>query len=345
MKNNLRLPAEWELQSGVLLAWPPVNDYWRPVLADVRQAFFALAREIAEDQKLLLICEDRKLAEDYFKEQDINLSNIQFFEIPINDVWTRDYGPITVLENDKPVLLNFKFNAWGNKYSMPLDNAVCEKLNNFGAFNSPLKKLDIILEGGSIESDGAGTLLTTARCLLNSNRNATASSWLEENLKTHLGINKILWLEHGFLCGDDTDAHIDTLARFCNKDTICYQACDDATDEHYSELQKMAVELTKFRTAENNPYHLIALPWPKAQYSRVNGERLPASYANFLITNKKILLPTYNDPADQKALQILQKCFPDRKIVGIDARAIIEGFGSIHCVTMQLPQEVLSCNH
>jgi agmatine deiminase len=345
LKNkSIRLPAEWETQSGILLAWPHDDGYWQPVLSQAEKMFAALIEKIAEDETVIVVCRDKNQTENYLKSKQVLSPRIRLFEMPINDVWARDFGPISVMHNEKPTVLNFTFNAWGNKYDMPLDRMICENLNRAGAFGqNTFNKIDLVLEGGSLECDGQGTLLTTKQCLLNANRNSAFSQTdLETELKTHLGITRVLWLNHGYLCGDDTDAHIDTLARFCDTNTICYQSCDDENDEHYHDLKLMAEELKSFKTIDGQPYHLVPLPWPKPKLSQLTQDRLPASYANFLITNTKVLVPTYQDPADNQALAILTKCFPNRRVMGIDSLTFIENFGSIHCLTMQLPRGILS---
>lgn len=345
MKNQLiRLPAEWEKQSGVLLAWPHEDGYWKPILSSAKKAFAELIQTIAQDETVILVCRNKSETEKDFQALKVSSERIRLYEMPTNDVWARDFGPITVMQNTTPIVLNFTFNAWGNKYDMPFDRMIGENLNRQHAFgDNVFRKVDLVLEGGSVECDGQGTLLTTKKCLLNANRNTTFSQAdLEVELKNYLGISRILWLNQGYLCGDDTDAHIDTLARFCDPNTICYQSCDDENDEHYQPLQAMAEELKTFRTLQGQPYRLVPLPWPKAKYSQLTQDRLPASYANFLITNSKIIVPQYQDPADQKALAILASCFPNRQVIGINSLSFIENFGSIHCLTMQLPEGVIS---
>ena len=237
----------------------------------------------------------------------------------------------------KPVLLDFTFNGWGGKFAAEKDNAVSRKLHACGAFGTtPLRTVDLVLEGGSIESDGQGTLLTTTECLLNPNRNPHLSKeQIEEQLKSELGVSTILWLEHGYLAGDDTDAHIDTLARLCPDQTIVYVACDDPTDEHFAPLKAMERELEQFAG-----YRLLPLPWPGAKYD-AEGHRLPATYANYLVINGAVLVPTYNDPADLQALEVVGKAFPDREIIGIDCSTLILQHGSLHCITMQIPEGVV----
>ncbi|MFL6647021.1 MAG: agmatine/peptidylarginine deiminase, partial [Sulfurifustaceae bacterium] len=242
----------------------------------------------------------------------------------------------------RPLLLDFQFNGWGGKYAHDLDNLITRRLHEGDAFGSTsLETIDLILEGGAVEVDGSGTLLTTSRCLLAPTRNPRlAREAIEQELRDWLGLNRILWLEHGALEGDDTDSHIDTLARFCDARTIAYVTCDDPSDTHYRELKAMEAELKAFRAADGSPYRLVPLPWPRAQYDE--DRRLPATYANFLIINGAVLVPTYRDPADAVALRRLGECFPGREIVGIDCLPAIAQNGSLHCLTMQLPEGVLS---
>lgn len=340
---SLRFPAEWEPQSGVLLVWPPKKSYWTPLLAETENTYAQLISAIAENERVLLVCEDVPYAKNFLNPFKMNVQNVVFVELQTNDVWARDFGPITVFENDAPKLLDFCFNAWGGKYSLPLDDQATRALKNKNLFgDTPLERIEFILEGGSIDTNGQGVLLTTARCLTNTNRHEhTDLKTLEQVLKTSLGVTHIHWLQNGYLCGDDTDAHIDTLVRFCESNMLCYQSCEDPADEHYEELQKMAHELAAFKNEKGLPYARIPLPWPQKKLSRLDGNRLPASYANFLITNTQVLCPTYDDPADGEALEILAQCFPKRRVLGIDSLALIENFGSIHCLSMQLPLGVL----
>jgi agmatine deiminase len=270
------------------------------------------------------------------------LERVAIYAIPSNDTWSRDFGPLTVLEDGVPVLLDFGFNGWGLKFAAGQDNQITARLQAAGAFGARERRVPgLILEGGSIESDGAGTLLTTAECLLGPNRNPQLSrQGVEAELRRWLGAERILWLENGYLAGDDTDSHIDTLARLCPNDTIAYVACDDERDEHYEALRRMEAELRAFRNRDGRPYRLLPLPWPTAKYD-ADGERLPATYANFLVINDAVLVPTYQDSGDAAALAAVGQAFPDRAIIGIDCLPLILQHGSLHCVTMQLPRGVL----
>jgi agmatine deiminase len=339
------LPAEWAPQSGVMLTWPHVHGDWAKRLPQVEPVFTEIVRQVSRREKVLIACYDsrhRTHVEKLLAAAGVYLGRVILHTVPSNDTWARDHGPLTVLCRNEPLLLDFGFNGWGGKYGYELDNQITRRLYAQDSFGeAPLQTVDLVLEGGSIEVDGSGTLLTTARCLLAPTRNPKLGrEQIEQNLKTLLGINRILWLQHGYLAGDDTDSHIDTLARFCDRNTLAYVRCDDPQDEHYAELQAMEQELKTFRAADGRPYRLVPLPWPRAKYDE-DGQRLPATYANFLIVNGAVLVPTYDDPADDVALARLKECFPDRELVAIDCLPLIYQFGSLHCITMQLPEGVL----
>lgn len=340
-----KLPAEWHHQSAVILTWPHDRSDWQPVLEQVEPVFVAITKAISQYQKVIINCFN-KTHQSHINEllstAEIDPALIIFTLCLSNDTWVRDYGPITVYRNNRPYLLDFTFNAWGNKFESEKDNKITRLQHQSGVFgDTPIETIDLVLEGGSIEVDGQGTLLTTEACLLSPDRNPHLNrSELEQQLSDYLGIQRILWLKNGYLAGDDTDSHIDTLARFCDAHTICYVACDNVDDEHYNELKAMEEELKSFKTIQGKPYRLVPLPWPKAKYSG-DGQRLPATYANFLIINSAVLLPTYNDPADEVAVACLQQCFPNRKIITIPCESIILQYGSLHCLTMQLPDGVL----
>jgi len=260
-----------------------------------------------------------------------------FIEIPTNDTWIRDYGFISAREEDEIKLLDFTFDGWGGKFEAVLDNRVNTDLHQQGYMGfTPLETIDLVLEGGSIESDGKGTILTTSKCLCNPNRNGgMGKKEVEVKLQSHLGVQRVLWLDHGYLSGDDTDSHIDTLARFVNETTIAYIKCEDQKDEHYDALQKMETQLKSFTTASGEPYTLVTLPMCEAKFNE-DGERLPATYANFLITNTALIYPTYDDPKDKEADAIFKALFPDKEIIPVNCLKLIEQGGSLHCSTMQV---------
>ena len=343
--SSIRFPAEWESQSFVHLTWPHAGTDWADMLDEVSECFVSIAREIVKREKLLVVCADENSVRQQLR--DLPQDKITYVEIPSNDTWARDHGGITVMEDAKPIVLDFTFNGWGMKFPANLDNQITRQLFEKNIFPDNVKyqnRLNFVLEGGSIESNGQGTILTTAECLLSENRNNLTKEEIEAKLKEYLGAERILWLHHGYLAGDDTDSHVDTLARFCSPDTIAYVKCDDENDEHYADLKKMEEELKHLCLHSSSPspserdlgrgFVLIPLPMVDAVYDE-NGDRLPATYANFLIINDAVLMPTYNSPKDEIAREQLQKAFPDREIIGIDCLALIKQHGSLHCVTMQ----------
>jgi agmatine/peptidylarginine deiminase len=297
---------------------------------------------ISAREKLLVVAPDT----DNVKARlgRVNEQNIFYVRALNNDTWARDHGAITVLKNGGPVILDFTFNGWGLKFASNFDNRITRTLFDAGVFSASVRyenRLNFVLEGGSIESDGKGTLLTTSECLLSINRNGEWSKQqIEDYLKEQFGLSQILWLDHGFLAGDDTDSHIDTLARLCPSDRIVYVKCDDPTDEHYDELRRMEEQLLTFMTPDGRNFELVPVPLPDAIIR--DGERLPATYANFLIINGAVLLPIYGQPQnDAAAHEALSSVFPGREIVPIDCSVLIRQHGSLHCVTMQFPEGVL----
>ncbi|MBW6509903.1 MAG: agmatine deiminase family protein [Desulfuromonadales bacterium] len=336
------LPAEWDPQDGVLLAWPHQNSDWADMLDEVLPVYLELARQISRFERVIIVTPEPLVVDQQLNRAAIISDRIHLLDIATNDTWIRDFGPITIIADGQPRLLDFGFNGWGLKFAADQDNQVTRHLATTPLFSSvALETVGLILEGGSIESDGNGTLLTTSNCLLNPNRNPHLNNHqLETELRSLFGSQHILWLDYGWLAGDDTDAHIDTLARLGPNDTILYVCCDDPQDEHYEELQRMEEQLRSFTTKAGTPFRLIPLPWPQAQY---DGEkRLPATYANFLIINDAVLVPCYQDAADSVALATIGTCFPDREVIGIDCLPLIKQHGSLHCVTMQLPSGVLT---
>jgi agmatine deiminase len=339
--NTLRLPAEWEEQDGVLMAWPHEATDWRAYLAHSRDTFAQIVSHASRHARVALVTPTPDETRRTLAATETRMDRVTLYSLPTNDTWARDFGPITVFENSHPVLLDFQFNGWGGKFPAELDNRLTQRLKDHGAFGGTrLRTFHLELEGGSIESDGHGTILTTVSCNANPNRNAHfAPGDMDQALTRFLGASRVLWLKHGYLAGDDTDGHIDMLARFAPRDTLVYQSCDRPEDEHFEALRAMAAELAEFRTAAGAPYRLLPLPWPEARHD-ADGHRLPASYANFLVLNGAVLAPVYGDPRDALALDTLRKAFPGRHVVGIDCSALIRQHGSLHCVTMQLPKGV-----
>ena len=331
-----RLRAEWEEQKAVLMAFPHEATDWARE-GDLQKSyapFVRIAQALAYSQTVYILCRDKKEIADLFCSKN----RMVFIETQFDDTWTRDYGPLSVDERGEPKLLDFVFDGWGGKFEASLDNAVNRTLHRLGYFGTtPMESIDFVLEGGSIDCDGAGTILTTSRCLCHPNRNGGSSrTEVEEKLRASLGARRILWLDHGFLAGDDTDSHIDTLARFTDPSTIVYVRCDDPEDAHYQELRAMEEQLQSFRQADGSPYRLVPLPMAPARYDE-NGRRLPATYANFLIANRALLYPTYESPETDKAAgAIFAELFPGREIIPIPCSRLITQGGSLHCSTMQI---------
>ena len=301
--------AEWEHQSMVQLTWPHEGTDWAPILDEITAVYENMASEIRKREPLLIVD-----------------------SIPHNDTWARDHGFITVEEDSVLFLLDFKFNGWGEKFEAALDNEINKHLYEQGLVKGTYEDhLDFVLEGGSIESDGKGTVFTTECCLMAPHRNQPLTKEeIEERLKEWLGAERIVWLQHGSLIGDDTDGHIDTLVRICPNDTLLYTG----GDKDHPDLAEMEKELQDLQTLDGKPYRLLKLPLPRPIYD--DGDRLPATYANYLIVNGAVLVPTYNQPdLDQEAIDVIQQVFPDREIVGIDCCAVIKQHGSLHCCTMQ----------
>ena len=310
------MPAEWEPQSAVQLTWPHEATDWAPILPEITAVYEEMAREIKKREPLIIVD-----------------------DIPHNDTWARDHGFITVEEvsdlrpqTSDLILLDFCFNGWGEKFEAALDNQINKHLFDRGIVKGQYEPhLDFVLEGGSIESDGKGTVFTTTCCLMAPHRNQPLTQQeIEARLKEYLGAERIVWINHGSLIGDDTDGHIDTLVRICPDDTLLYTGGDD----DHPDLARMEEELKTLRTLDGRPYRLLKLPLPRLIYDE--GERLPATYANYLVVNGAVLVPTYNQPdLDAEAMRIIQQAFPDREIVSINCCAVIKQHGSLHCCTMQ----------
>lgn len=335
------LPAEWHPQTGVQLTWPHSDTDWADILPEVEACYIEMAREISKREPLLVVAANKDAAQKTLSNAltSEQMKRVSVVEVPTNDTWARDHGFITLLTEEGRVFLDFRFNGWGQKFASNLDNQINRRLCDLGLLEGMYVGIKgFVLEGGSIESDGKGTILTTSECLLAPNRNEPLEKEdIEQILCRKLGAERVLWLDHGYLAGDDTDSHIDTLARFCPNDTIAYVQCLNPNDEHYDALQHMEEQLKTFRTLNGKPYNLVPLPMAEATYDE-EGQRLPATYANFLIMNTAVLMPTYNNmKLDELAKMQLQAAFPDYEIVGIDCRVLIRQHGSLHCCTMQFP--------
>jgi agmatine/peptidylarginine deiminase len=343
MSNHARFPAEWEPQSAVLIAWPNADTDWADRLGEVEETYIALVAAITHFQPTIVIVADEDVeayARARLSSARIDMGRVRFVEAAYDDTWLRDSGPISLREGNGFRLLDFRFTGWGGKFDASQDDLLVERLHEAGTFlNSSRQSIDFALEGGAIETDGAGTLLSTWQCLHERHPDVSREE-ITTKLAGWLQQDRVLWLDHGYLEGDDTDAHIDTLARFAGPDAIVFQGCDDPTDSHYAELQAMANELAALSTREGRPYRLFPLPWAKPIIDE--GRRLAASYANFLIVNGAVLMPAYGDEADARAQAVLAEAFPDREIVPVPCRSLIWQNGSLHCITMQLPQGLVA---
>ena len=338
-KPHITLPAEWAEQDAVLIAWPHPDTDWNYMLDEVEACYMSVAEAISNHETLIIATPQPDLVSSKLAHLP-HRNRICIVDIDTNDTWARDFGPITVETDGVPVALDFKFNGWGLKFASDKDNLINRALKNKGVIAAELvNRLGFVLEGGSIESDGKGTIMTTSNCLLSPNRNGEMSRQdIQDYLTQQFGARQVLWVDHGELAGDDTDSHIDTLARFLPGNIIAYTRCQDSNDCHYAELELMHRQIAAFVNADGKPYGLVTLPLPEPIFDD-DGLRLPATYANFLITNRCLLVPTYNQPElDHLALQALQAAVPSHKVVGIDCRALIKQHGSLHCITMQLPK-------
>ena len=342
----MRLPAEWERQSGIQLTWPHVDTDWYQLDA-VLDCYTTVASVIQKFEPLMIVARDIDeakrdiLSHSSAKGISLDIGSIRFYECPLNDTWARDHGGISVYgPKGEKYLYDFVFNGWGLKFGADLDNQITKRILYEGAFEDDVMGVDMrpfVLEGGSIDSDGAGTLLTTKRCLCSVNRNEYLSKKeIGGELKRAFGLKRIIWLDHGEIIGDDTDSHVDTLARFCSEDTIAYTQCTDEGDENHMELAAMEKQLKALKTRDKRPYRLIPLPLPDPLF--LNGYRLPATYANFLILNGGVLVPGTGSEKDDIARNRLQEAFPDREVAVVDCRPLLSGHGSLHCITMQYPE-------
>jgi len=344
MSHAFRLPAEWEPQAGVLLAWPHEQTDWADRLAEVESSFTALVSALTRFEPALICVADaavRRRAVSLLEAAGTDLHRCRFVDIEYDDTWLRDSGPITLRAADSFRLLDFRFTGWGGKFSADRDDRLVEGLAAREIFrNADHRRVDWALEGGAIESDGAGTLLTTWRCM-HQRHPEQSREQMTRILCDKLGVDDVHWLERGYLQGDDTDAHVDTLARLAPGDAIVYQACDDRSDAHFDELAAMQSELAALRTRGGSGYRLHALPWARPVIDR-DGRRLAASYANYLIVNGAVLVPSYGDAADARAARIIGAAHPGRDVVAVPCRPLIWQNGSLHCLTMQLPEGVLA---
>ncbi|MDF1874270.1 agmatine deiminase family protein [Sulfurimonas sp. SAG-AH-194-I05] len=326
-----RMIAEFEKQSFTQVLFPHVKTDWAEYLQEAEATFVQIIQAIQTYQKCFVICADITYVKSKFQDH----TNLYFADYETDDTWARDISCLSVEDDAEVKLLDFTFNAWGNKFEWGKDNAMSVAMQNI--YLSDIETIPFVLEGGAVESNGSGILLTTSTCMLNKNRNPQLTSIeITKKLNETLGCTTVLYLEHGYLAGDDTDAHIDTLARFIDAKTIMYVACENEEDEHYKELLAMKKELQTM--AKEHDLNLIPLPFPHAIYE--NKERLPATYANFLFVNGAVLVPTYNVPEDKLAIDIFINTFTSLDILPINCTTLIKQHGSLHCVTMNFASGV-----
>ena len=343
MKNSrFTMPAEWEPHEGTWLAWPHNVDHWPGNFEPIPRVYAEIIRALASSEKVFVCVNDSQmeaLAKRTLKDAGIEqslLENVFFFSIPTDASWSRDHGPIFVRDaNGSIVITDWTFNAWGGKYEpWQQDDVVPQKIGDL--LRLPVVEAGIVLEGGSIDVNGKGTLLTTEQCLLNRNRNPNLDrAAIEDYLNQYLGAVNILWLKEGII-GDDTDGHIDDLARFVTETTVVCALESDPADENYETLKRNYEDLKDMQTERREPLSVIPLPMPDPVF--YDGNRLPASYANFYIANGAVLVPTFRSKKDAQAISTLSECFPDRKIIGIDSVDFVWGLGTIHCSTQQQPK-------
>jgi agmatine deiminase len=340
------MPPEWAPHVSTWLSWPHKLESWPGKFAPVPAVFAELAFQLSRSETVNINVLDDAMeaqARALLKERDpegLFTDRIVFHRIPTNDAWCRDHGPNYVFRTQNgrrdKVIMNWEYNAWGGKYEpYDDDNAVPERVAAIQGL--PVISTGMVLEGGAIDVNGAGLLLTTTACLLNPNRNPSMSrEEIEVQLSRYLGIRKVLWLGDG-IAGDDTDGHVDDMARFVNENTVVITVEDNPEDENFQILQENYELIRSMTNLDEEPLNVVKLPMPEPVY--YDGERLPASYANFYIANTAVLVPTYRCSRDQEAISILQQCFPDREVIGIDCSDLIWGLGAIHCVTHEEPAE------
>ena len=347
-KLGYRMPAEWHPHSGTLLSWPQNTETWPGErLARVEKVYLEILHALQGREVIHLLVNDTDLAQRVklmITDAGISTDGIVFHIVPCNDVWARDFGPIMVQNPEKAgqcdeyAITNWGYNAWGGKYP-PYDSD--DAVPGYLSYRYEMKRFDpeMILEGGSVETNGRGTMLVTESVLLNPNRNPHLSKdQIEEYLKSYLGQEQIIWLKRG-LEGDDTDGHIDDLSRFLNENTIMTMITEDPDDVNYSALQDNLEILRQAVDADGNPFQIVTLPMPltRIEGTTVDGsEYVPASYANFYIANDVVLVPVYDPRYDDQALKLISSFFPERQTIGIDCRDLVWGQGSIHCITQQL---------
>jgi len=334
-ERGYRMPAEWEPHAGTWLSWPHNRDTWPETLAEVEQAFRAMVAALAGREPVHVNVLDAAHERHVAKRLEGLGGAIHLHRIPTDDAWCRDHGPIgLVAEAAPPLALDCRFNAWGGKYP-PYDRDDAAARAMAAALGIEVHSEPLVLEGGAIEVNGRGALLTTEQCLLNPNRNPGMSrASIEARLRELLGVHEILWLGEG-IAGDDTDGHVDDLTRFVGPAKVVTAVESDVADENHRALAANRERLQALRLASGAGLEILELPMPAPRVA--GGQRLPASYANFYIANGVVLVPAFDDPMDTDAQGLLAHCFPDRRILPIDSRALVQGLGAVHCLTQQIP--------
>ncbi len=333
-----QMPAEWEPHEATWLAWPHLKSHWPGKFEPIPYVYAEIIRALSGSEMVYLCVNDKKMeaeARAILKEKAVPTDHVKFFYIPTNASWSRDHGPIFVRnEKGKRIISDWDYNAWGGQWEYDLDDVVPQKIGKL--LNIPVIQTHRVLEGGSIDVNGKGSLLTTTQCLLNKNRNPDANQQDIENfLKEFLGATNILWLKDG-VAGDDTSGHIDDFARFVNETTVVCGLEKGKNDENYQALKNNFEALQTMKDQDGKELTVIAMPMPSPVV--YENRRLPASYANFYISTKAVLVPTFRCPEDEKAFETLGPYFPDRKIIGVDCTDLVWGLGTIHCSTQQMPR-------
>ncbi len=336
---GFRFPAEWEKQEALWLSWPHKEESWPGKIETIYAPYSEFIKVVAEDQLVRINVADEEMkafASKHIEAAGTNMENVSFHFNPTNDAWCRDHGPAFLINptTGEKAIVDWGYNAWGGKYPpFDLDDVVPTRIAK--EFDLKLFTPPIVMEGGSVEFNGKGTVLTTTACLLNENRNPHLSKeQIEQYLMDYYGQDQVLWLGDGII-GDDTDGHIDDITRFVSEDTVLTVIEEDPSDENYPILQENLQTLKNMQLKDGRSLKIVELPMPKPVI--YEDQQLPASYANFYIANKVVVVPIFNDPNDQRALDIIQSCFPDRKVIGINSVDIIWGLGSFHCLSQQEP--------
>jgi agmatine deiminase len=333
-------PAEWHPHVATWLSWPHKEESWPGKIGLIYPGYAEFVKILTEGELVRINVADEQMeasAKQHLQAAGADLNRVQFFHFPTNDAWCRDHGPAFLInpETKQKVIVDWGYNAWGNKYPpFDLDDVIPTKIGE--RLGLPVYHPGIVMEGGSVDFNGKGTILTTTACLLNKNRNPHLNQrQIEAYLQNYYGAEQVLWLGDG-IAGDDTDGHVDDITRFVNEDTVVTVVEENRNDDNYHILQENLKTLKTLRLLNGKQLNIVELPMPDAVIYQ--DQRLPASYANFYIANSAVIVPTYRSKNDERALAVLQQCFPERKVTGIDSTDIIWGLGSFHCLSQQEPE-------